>query len=326
MEESNMVSDHSKCVTFDALVAMPTGTEDHDGGPEAQRRAWERLLTASSRGALAGLTLKGGLHLLSAAVRVLSRGAQQQQRPAGKNAGRGRDPLTDALRDTVSYTLFLGSLAGVYVIVDEGLAAALGRERTRRWRAFAAGAAAGPALLLTGAGSRHYSLATYVLLRGLTLLVRQGNKASTAEAHPLLHRLLALTRTAHGDVALMCLSAAQIVYSFIMEPASLPASYVRFISRAAGKSTAVVAAVRELAVRNAGGQPPLPLPCLLEGGHSAALGAAHACSPNPGIPCSYLHHGASCSGHVAQLLPATYVRALAVYLPVYVAPAALLHR
>ena len=48
---------------------------------------------------------------------------------------------------------------------------------------------AGQMLLLTG--SDHHSLATYVLLRGLTLLVRTANKPS---ANPVLRRLLAPTR------------------------------------------------------------------------------------------------------------------------------------
>ena len=46
-------------------------------------------------------------------------------------------------------------------------------------------------LVLTGSETRHHSLATYVMLRGLTLLVRTANKPS---ANPLLRRLLALTR------------------------------------------------------------------------------------------------------------------------------------
>lgn len=43
---------------------------------------------------------------------------------------------------------------------------------TKRWRAFASGAAAGPTLLLTGPKARHTSLAIYILLRGLALMIR----------------------------------------------------------------------------------------------------------------------------------------------------------
>lgn len=45
----------------------------------------------------------------------------------------------------------------------------------------AAGALAGPAMLLTGTQQAHTSLALYVLIRGLTLLIRCGN---LPQAHP----------------------------------------------------------------------------------------------------------------------------------------------
>lgn len=92
-----------------------------------------------------------------------------------------------------------------------------------------AGACAGPALLLTGPHNRHYSLATYIMLRGLTLIVRCGNQP---DASPAVRRLLAPTRLRHGDTALMCAAASQILYSFAMMPHTLPTSYVRFIVKA----------------------------------------------------------------------------------------------
>lgn len=78
-----------------------------------------------------------------------------------------------------------------------------------------AGMLAGPAMLFTGSEQAHTSLALYVLIRGLTLLVRCGN---LPDAHPIKRRLLAPTRWRHGDVALMCLSTAQIGYSWIALP------------------------------------------------------------------------------------------------------------
>jgi hypothetical protein len=55
--------------------------------------------------------------------------------------------------------------------------------------------------------NRHYSLATYVLLRGITLLVRVGNKPTSP---PLLRQLLAPTRLQHGDTLLMCAACSQV--------------------------------------------------------------------------------------------------------------------
>jgi len=54
-----------------------------------------------------------------------------------------------------------------------------------------------------------------------------------------LHRL-----SRHGDTVLMCLSASQIIYSFIMMPSTLPSSYVRFLNKAAAKEPWVWKAVQ----------------------------------------------------------------------------------
>lgn len=79
--------------------------------------------------------------------------------------------------------------------------------RSSRWRALLAGVLAGPCLLITGPGTRHTSLSLYMLLRGLVLLVRCGNKPA---AHPALRAALAPTRWAHGDTALVCMSTVQV--------------------------------------------------------------------------------------------------------------------
>jgi hypothetical protein len=76
-----------------------------------------------------------------------------------------------------------------------------------------------------------------VLLRGLTLLVRTGNKPG---AHPAVRRLLAPTRHPHGDTLLMCAAGSQILYSFLMMPQTLPPSYVRFIQKALGKDQQLI--------------------------------------------------------------------------------------
>eukprot|EP00882_Tetradesmus_deserticola_P032967 GHRQ01037618.1.p1 GENE.GHRQ01037618.1~~GHRQ01037618.1.p1 ORF type:complete len:217 (+),score=70.64 GHRQ01037618.1:327-977(+) len=149
-----------------------------------------------------------------------------------------------AVGDTVRYTAFLAALAGIYIGVDEGIAAAVGKDRSAKWRSLVAGMCAGPALLCTGPKSRHYSLATYILLRGITLLIRTGNKPRTAARYPVLHAALAPTRLAHGDTLLMCCAASQIVYAFIMMPQTLPSSYVRFIRKQGAKELYVWRGIR----------------------------------------------------------------------------------
>ena len=89
------------------------------GSPELFR-ALERLINASVRGAAAGLILRGGLHLVSQLVSLVV---------ASKRKARRGLTLKQALDDTLRYVAFLGSLGGVYVAVDEGIAAVFGKSR-----------------------------------------------------------------------------------------------------------------------------------------------------------------------------------------------------
>lgn len=81
-------------------------------------------------------------------------------------------------------------------------------------------------------GDRHTSLALYILLRGITLLIRCGNKPDAPLA---VRKALAPTRWKHGDTALMCLATSQITYSWIMMPHTLPKSYVKFLNKHGGR-------------------------------------------------------------------------------------------
>lgn len=79
---------------------------------------------------------------------------------------------------------------------------------------------------------RHTSLALYILLRGVTLLIRCGNKP---DAPPAVRKVLTPTRWQHGDTTLMCLATSQILYSWIMMPHTLPPSYIKFLNRHGGR-------------------------------------------------------------------------------------------
>lgn len=81
------------------------------------QRAIERLLAGVVRGAAIGLTLRGGLHLVGSLLAALSKSKRRSVAAA------------DAVEDTLRYTAFLGALAGVYIGVDEGIAALVGKER-----------------------------------------------------------------------------------------------------------------------------------------------------------------------------------------------------
>ena len=180
-----------------SLGLPPPVDPDFDGV-----RATARFANAVARGAATGALLRGGLHGASLLLAAVSGTSRRARRTAAGAPGLGA-----ALADTARWAAFLGTYAGVVVGVDETIARSLGRARSAPWRSAVAGLAAAPAITLTGPRDRHTSLALYVLVRGLTLLVRVGNKPSAPRP---LRTALAPTRWAHGDTALMCLSTAQV--------------------------------------------------------------------------------------------------------------------
>ena len=162
------------------------------------QRAWTRYCNAVVRGAAIGFCLRGGLHLLKFLFALVLR---------RKRSSRSQS-LSEVFQDTLRYTGFLGAFAGVFVSVDEGLAAVFGPERcsfsfvslqsictcgahaflwgtcmssdtfhviprTKRWRAFVAGALAGPAILLTGYALTHAHKVALLQIRAC------GDKASS---------------------------------------------------------------------------------------------------------------------------------------------------
>ena len=102
--------ERSSSATIKALV----GLQRFDHG-----RAWTRYCNAVMRGAAIGFCLRGGLHLLKIIFSLIS-ARRRVKRP---------QPISEVLQDTLRYTGFLGAFAGVFVSVDEGLAAMFGAER-----------------------------------------------------------------------------------------------------------------------------------------------------------------------------------------------------
>ncbi|KFM24545.1 hypothetical protein F751_2263 [Auxenochlorella protothecoides] len=272
-------------------------------------RAQDRLTIAVVRGACAGLAVRGGLHAVSYLAGRLMRSRRREQPSSGPTP-------VERLVETLRYGAFLGTFGGVYVSADELIAMLLGRSRTRGWRSLLAGLLAGPSILLTGPGSNHTSLAMYVFLRGLVLLVRCGNLPGGPAWR---RRLLAPTRATHGDVALMCLAVTQLGYSWMVTPKTLPGAYIRFLNKHGGKPTYMYAAIREMMALQRRGEahPPRPLTALRGTPHAGFRGV---------IPCSFLHEGETCSQATLAFAPEAYMRALPVYFPVYLIPALFVHR
>ncbi len=234
------------------------------------------------------------------------RKGQIQQRPG----------IKELVQDALRWGAFLGCFSGVFVGADEAIACFAGAKRTASYRALLAGAIAGPALLLTGPKTTHTSLALYVLLRGITLLVRCGNLPTAA---PWKRRLLTPTRWKHGDVFLMCLSTSQIGYSWLVLPHTLAPSYRRFLDKHGGKDMYILEAVREMSRQVRHGIAPGTKPITVLDG--TPFQGFHG-----NVPCEILHPGMTCNQHLFRFFPEGYLRALPVYLPVYVIPAALVHR
>ena len=109
-EEFSIVHDKTSSATIKALVDLHQF--DH-------QRAWTRYCNAVVRGAAIGFCLRGGLHLLKLLFALILR----------RKRGNRSQSLSEVFQDTLRYTGFLGAFAGVFVSVDEGLAAVFGPER-----------------------------------------------------------------------------------------------------------------------------------------------------------------------------------------------------
>jgi len=268
-------------------------------------RIQERVYHAVSRGAIMGATMRGGFHVISYTLRLLSTSRRKVDTKMVGNV------VKKISKDTMSYGLFLGSFSGSFVLLDETIAYLFGREATKSWRALVSGFLSGPCLVLAGSETRHTSLALYMFLKGLTFLIRCGNvplvKGKNEDnlqvyRRAWVRRLLSPTRYAHGDVALMCLATAQLGYSWIILPSTLPGAYIKFWNKHGGKSKYVMDSIRDMC-------------------RETSLGR-----PTRQLPCDVVHPQTSCSSHSVSFFPEALARAIPVYIPVYIIPALLIHR
>eukprot|EP00899_Mesostigma_viride_P008767 jgi/Mesvir1/17892/Mv12962-RA.2 len=292
--------------------------QPHGADQEEWKAMCRRLLVAVCRGGAIGLGLRGGLSAFSLVVVLLKR----RKKAAAVNLDKKAGALAAGVgKEVLRYGAFLASFSGLYVVVDELLATIFGRQRSDRWRSAIAGAAAGPCLLLTGAKSKHYSMATYILVRATVLLGRCGLKYESSR------RWCAPLGWSHGDVLLTCLSASQILYSWICMPSTLPSSYVHFLNIHGGKPLEVVSTLRHMATH--GSKVPLPAPLLADlvgAWAKQGIDAAPRLSPHMAIPCQVIHPGRGCVSHLGSFMRESYGRSLPVYLPVYFVPALIIHR
>lgn len=93
-----------------AYVAQPTCLKQNSEGCLCGCRAAQRLQDAVVRGAVAGLSLRGGLHLVGYLLQLLAR-RRRSKGPAG-SAGRADADALSLLKDTARWGAFLGSFSG----------------------------------------------------------------------------------------------------------------------------------------------------------------------------------------------------------------------
>lgn len=273
----------------------------------------ERCIAAAVKGFVIGSGIKGGLALFGIIGRVQRQLSGRGDGKALANSSRGS--ISIALKETLQYGFFLGTFAGGYSFVDEFIAAWGGLHRTAKWRPFFAGAVAGPALLLTGSKSQHTSMALYVLLRATVLATRCCIKS------PNWGWLFRPLNWQYGDVLLMCISSAQILYAWIFEPHSLPASYVSFLNKHGGKDRKIINAWSDIASSKR------PIPNLdIVKTYYKEKGVNVSLDPHMEVPCGVLHPNQQCVPHFTSFLKGAYFRAVPVYLPVYFVSALLVHR
>ncbi|KAL6179899.1 hypothetical protein ACLB2K_046570 [Fragaria x ananassa] len=287
----------------------------HVPAPLSDSEKLRRVVTASIKGFSIGAGLKGGLAVFSILARLRKRKLLASLRTKG--AITNNEAIVTALKETLRYGLFLGTFAGTFVSVDEIIAYLGGHRRhfrTAKWRALVAGLIAGPSMLLTGHNTQHASLAIYILMRAAVLATRCGIKSKRFGpiCKPLTWK--------HGDIFLMCLSSSQILSAYILKQDSLPPSYKSFLNKHGGKDVSILQGVKEIA----SGLPFSNFEAIER--YYKSVGTNIKLDPAMQVPCTIVHGGQSCSGHIISFLIEAYKRAVPVYLPVYLIPALIVHR
>jgi hypothetical protein len=135
----------------------------------------------------------------------------------------------------VKFGLFLGGFTFTFKAVNCLLRNLL--EEENKLNAFVAGGIAGATVMFLPPADRT-PIALYVFIRAAKTAFDVASKRAWFPAW---------MKQRDWDVALMCISAAQILYGLVVRPQSLPASYLRFLQVAGRKDRRVVSAVGQLA-------------------------------------------------------------------------------
>ena len=123
--------------------------------------------------------------------------------------------------DDVRFGVFMGGFAGAYKGINCLLRKLL--EEENKLNSFVAGMFAGLSILVLKQESRT-PIALYLLVKALAMICQ--HVASKDQVFPINLRL------SSPGVITVCLSASQILYSYLITPSALPKNYLKFLNAA----------------------------------------------------------------------------------------------
>ncbi|XP_031393152.1 uncharacterized protein LOC116204921 [Punica granatum] len=179
---------------------------------------------------------------------------------------------------------------------------------------FLSGSIAGLSILALDDSNRRRTLALYLLARVAQCAY------NSAKSKNKFH--LWGSHWRHGDSLLFSLACAQVMYSFVMRPESLPKSYQDFIQKTGPVAQPVYKAVRD----NCRG---LPLDIATLSSYLSKVGKSDLVKLEefpPIVPCSMIHpHTKSCLIHNANATSATFRKTFPLYFSLTFVPFVVLH-
>jgi len=305
------------------LKDCPTPGELEGGSPSKKPPGFVMLRTrraivlrALLRGFLVGFGMRGGLSLFSIILSSFKAASLRK----GRNMRRQGSMLT-AVMDGIKFGSFLGGYTGGYRAIDAILQRVFGKKESSVWRAFVSGGLASPAVYLAGPAP-YTNLTLYLTIRAVVLTTRQV----AAHRH---YRFLSIP---HGDTLLMCIASCQVLWSWLLEPQTLPSAYVKFLDHHGGKGRSVLDAIRSAAQHGHWHDQLDQVRAWHASSRSAgAIGCERTAAAWPFDPtcCNPMHISHPHQGpltHFLAFFPGGVARSLRVYAPIYLIPALFIHR
>lgn len=188
------------------------------------------------------------------------------------------------------------------------------RRKETPLNAILAGSVAGLSILALDDPSRRRTLALYLLAR---LAQCAYNSAKSKNKFHLWG-----SHWRHGDSLLFALASAQVMYSFIMRPESLPKSYQEFIQKTGPVASPVYKAVRDCCRGSA-----VDVASLSAYLSSKGIQKSVSLEEFPSIiPCSIIHPNTqSCLAHDLNAASATFKKTFPLYFSLTFVPFVVLH-